>query len=261
MSLIPEKRVDKNGRLVTRRVRSSSFTKPPVNVPPPHLSQIDPSYYPMTTPEQLAFFEALTVSSSWIVGSSTHEKELEMWRKDIPHVSQKIIDAALPVLTRHASTRCVITTVQNLVNNRSLAENVDDLCTQIRLAAVESYYEHSLKFFDQSRVRWVALSHVFAVTGQDIDEDTPDEEQVNKIVALAHVLTSASVAGLKGIDLRDADFKMGLDEHTDLVRITLAQPDRAEEIAAFISERGVADAKLVQEFLSNEAPALIGGVL
>lgn len=261
MSLIPEKRVDKNGRLVTRHVRSSSLLKQPVKVPPPHLSQIDPSYHPMTTMGHLAFYEAITVSSDWIVGSMTHNLELERWRNDIPHVSQKIIDTALPVLTRHASTRCVIKTVQNLVTNRSLAESTDDLCIQIRLAAAESYYEKSVKAFNHSWVRWVALSHIFAETGQDIDEDTPDDAQVSQMVAVAHVLSSASVTGLQASALREAEFKMGLDEHADLVKITLAHPNRGEEIAAFIQDRGVADATLVQEFLNNDAPALLGGIL
>lgn len=215
----------------------------------------------MTTMEQVAFYEALTVSSDWIIGSMTHNMELERWRKEIPHVPKKIIDAAVPVLIRHASTRCVVKTVQNLITNRSLAETTDDLCTQIRLAAVESYHEKSVKAFDHSWVRWVALSHVFAETGQDIDEDTPDEAQVNKIIALAHVLASASVTGLKESALREAEFKMGLDEHAGLVRITLAHPTRGEDIAAFITARGVADVTLVQEFLNNDAPALLEGIL
>lgn len=261
MSLQPEKRRDKNGRLVTRHVRSSSLLKAPSNVPPPHLSQIAPSYLPMTTQEQLAFYEAVTVSSDWIIGSLTHKLELERWRNEVPNVPQKIIDASLPALTRHADARCVVKTIQNLITNRSLADNVDEVCIQIRLAAVESYYENSVKPFNHAWVRWVAQSHVFALTGHDIDEDTPDEDEVTQIVALAHVLAAASVAGLTRPELREAEFKIGTDDHTDLVRNTLEHPEQAERIAAFISERGSADAKLVQEFLNNDSAPLVEGIL
>jgi hypothetical protein len=215
----------------------------------------------MTTPEQLAFYEAVTGVSNWREGSLTHKLELERWRNDVPNVPQKIIEASLPVLTKHASTRGVITTVQNLITNRSLADSTDDLCMQIRLAAVESYYEKSIRPFNHAWVQWVSKSHVFLATGHDIDDDAPDEDQVNQIVALAHVLSSASVAGLRQPALREAEFKIALNEHTDLVSITLAQPDRAEEIATFILERGVADAKLVQEFLDNDSAALVDGIL
>lgn len=261
MSLTPKKRVDRNGRLVTRHVRSSSVLKQSVNVPAPQLSEIDSSYYPMTTMEQLAFYEAVTVSSGWVVGSLTHKLELERWRNEVPLIPQKIVDASLPVLTRHANTRCVVKTIQNLITNRTLAESTDDLCSQIKLAAVEGYYEKSVKIFNHAWVRWVSLSHVFAVTGQDIDEDTPDEEQINKVVALAHILVAASVTGMKVAALREAEFKMGLDEHADLVEIGLAHPTRGEDIAAFIMERGNADTTLVREFLNNDSTALVEGIL
>lgn len=261
MGLQPEKRRDKNGRLVTRHVRSSPLPETQGKVPAPRISEIDSSYLPMTTLKQLAFYEAVTAFSAWRDGSLTRNLELERWRNDVPLVHQRIIDASMPILTRYADTMDVIKTVQNLITNRSLAESTDDVCMQIRIAAVESYYEKSIRPFNHAWAQWVAKSHVFLATGYDIDDDTPDEDQVTQIVALAHVLVSASIAGLKGDALREAEFKMALNENTDLVEVTLANTDRAEDIAAFIQARGTADVKLVQEFLNNDSAAIVDGIL
>lgn len=261
MSLQPEKRVDKNGRTVTRHVRKSSPTEGAVKIPPPQISQIDPIYLPMKTLEQLAFYEVITMHGSSRAGSLGRNLEMQRWRQEIPSISQKVMQTALPVLSSYAHDPNIAMTVQDLIKNRDFAATEDDLCLQIRMAAMQIYYWNSDKPVNIPWIRWVSTWHVLAESGQDIDEDTPSEEQEEAILSLAHVLTATSVAGLNEYDLRSAVFNMELDERPEIVRVALDNPDRGEEIAAFIVDRGVADVGLINEFLGGSSPALNSGIL
>lgn len=261
MSLIPEKRVDKNGRIVTRHVSASSTQRAVSSVPAPRLSEASTGYAPMTEHDQLALCELLG-AFDYTSGSVTQARHMGQWKIDIPRMDPKLTAAALQVLRRNATSRAVTRTVRNLLTNRALAANADDICLQVRLASAERYYEDSNRTYNHSWVRWVAMRHVLNITGQDIDdEDRLTESQSDKCVALAHVLSAASVAGLDSNQIKSAEFKVQLGDYPELVETTLVNSERGEEIADFMIDRGSADPALVKEWFAGDSRALGEGVL
>jgi hypothetical protein len=249
MNLIPEKRMDKNGRLVTRRVRASAPAPADRKLPAPNVSQIDAKYHPLTTKAQLAFFELMKSTIDYFPASSRYKAEEQRWQTDIPRFPSEVVATAHELLAQNSGNRHVRRNIASVLSNFNLYEDMDEICMHLKFTPVEKHYGDGIHIFNYPNVRRGSLEHVLGISGQNIHDDKPSEHQVAQAVAVAHVVVAATVRDNDGSPTMAA-FNTEKDYYPELVTLALRHPERGEELAAFILERGT-DASLARFFLEN----------
>lgn len=251
MNLKPEKRLDKNGRLVTRHVRDNAGNNGASALPSPRITGIGSQHSPMTTDAQLRLFELLDEESQWLQGSDSQIRAVKESRGNIASLTPEVVETASSVLARHPQSRRVRTAVSDILKKVKFYDDINEMNLHLPFAATEVHCEsdsHQMPY-SHFQNRRTATQYILERDGKDVWDDQPTPEQLEQAVAIAHFI----VAGVK----RHYDDKgehtsvsVLMSEHKDVMNIFIENPDRAEELGSLVLERGV-DADLVSEFITQ----------
>lgn len=241
--------MDKNGRLVTRHVRAAAGAAADKKLPAPNVSQIDAKHHPMTTKAQLAFFELAKGTIEYIEQSGNYDLKRQWWKDNIPSFPADVVALAHDLLAQNSEHRYVRRHIANIFTNFYRYDDMDEMSMHLKFAPVDRHYGEGIQVFNHPNVRRDSLEHVLSLSGQNIHDDKPTEQQTAQAVAVAHVIIAATVKDGDGSP-QMAWFSTGMSRYPELVELAVSNPERGEELAAFILERGT-DASLAGFFLEN----------
>lgn len=254
MNLVPEKRIDRNGKVVTRHVKVAVSAIPSVGIPSPQLINAS------LDADRTKLYEMFRPYAS-IPATAKQEQDDAVWKATVEGLSPVVIEAASEIIRTYPDSRHVRNTLDDVIKRVSYYDSPDALAMDIRfIASCSQYHNLNTPAFSYYQVRKFCYEYTLENAGLDKYDDELTEPLYRQAISMGHVIIAAGLKDGDDPSSPASDFKNVAVSHPELVALALARPERGEEIARFIQKRGT-DIELVRAYVNDPASALKDGIL
>lgn len=263
-ALIPQRRPDKNNKIVTRWVKPDSASAGLDKMPLPGIR------VETLQNKQNRLFDSFEFGLRW----GSNEAYKENIRKQIAPMSEEAVKAALNTLDEHQGSDRVNHAVLHSINSWSKNDKSEkELLTSFRFAAIESVYEKYLKpspLGNPQRAsdleEGIVTSLLVRANGDSFDnlpERRPltDEESDQAVMAgYAAATVELHNTNISKDRFAKSDYWDFFQQHGELVGVFSEFRDRMDEVVDYVYRNGP-DAGSARQYMRGDHIALSDGAL
>lgn len=261
-NLVPEQRVDKNNKLVTRHVRPVDNSNPPALLPAPIATSASSDRERLLKVRQEALEAIEDMDHMKILDAGSYYDHLRQAMNTLDEETALMVRDS--VTTQEMALLCL-----HLVSDfSSTPQDIKEvLYYRNAIAYTTEPNDSGYNFSDESVGLVRGIRNMKEFQGHS-DLTRLSETQSRQVSALLRVGYAVHYAlGASHPSLHDS-CKWGVGsrfplriQDNELVKLVMNDPSQDELICALIKDRRTADAALVKEFLNTSAPALVKGAL